>query len=45
MTISSDAREAVRRRATFACEYCGVSETDTAGALTIDHNQPPHTSC
>jgi len=40
MTISTEARDAVRRRATFACEYCGVSETDTAGELTIDHYQP-----
>ena len=33
-------RDEVRRRADFACEYCGVTEVDTAGLLTIDHFQP-----
>lgn len=27
----------VRHRAHFACEYCGVSEVDVGGELTIDH--------
>jgi len=40
MTITTGTRDAVRRRAGFACEYCGVSETDTGGELTIDHYQP-----
>jgi hypothetical protein len=40
MSIPLDIREAVRQRAQFACEYCGVTETDTGGALTIDHFQP-----
>lgn len=38
--ISDEIREKVRSRAGFACEYCGVTETDTGGMLTIDHFQP-----
>ena len=30
----------MRERAGFACEYCGVTETDAAGLLTVDHFQP-----
>jgi hypothetical protein len=33
-------RKQIRQRAHFACEFCGVSETDTGGELTIDHFQP-----
>ena len=40
MTIPITARVLVRRRAGFACEYCGVGERDTAGELTVDHVQP-----
>jgi hypothetical protein len=40
MTLSNIVREEVRRRANFACEYCGVTETDSGGSLTIDHFQP-----
>src|SRR5262245_659735 len=40
MSITADVRLAVRQRANFACEYCGVSETDTGGELTIDHYHP-----
>ena len=40
MTISAATRRLVRERAGFACEYCGVTETDTGGELTIDHFQP-----
>jgi hypothetical protein len=40
MTISAGVREQVRRRANFACEFCGVAEADTGGQLTIDHFQP-----
>jgi len=40
MSISQETREAVRLRAQFACEYCGVTETDTGSELTIDHFQP-----
>lgn len=40
MTIPANIRERVRKYANFACEFCGVSETDTGGLLTIDHYQP-----
>ncbi len=40
MTITPDIRQQVRQRANFACEFCSVTEADTAGGLTIDHYQP-----
>lgn len=40
MTVTSRAREQVRQRANFACEFCGISETDAGGELVIDHFQP-----
>lgn len=40
MAISATDREFVRRRAQFACEYCGVREGDVGNELTIDHFQP-----
>ena len=40
MTISAELRAQVRQRADFACEYCGVTEADVAGPLTIDHYCP-----
>lgn len=40
MSISNEIRALVRERADFACEFCGVTETDTGGELTIDHFQP-----
>jgi hypothetical protein len=40
MSITKEQRRSVRERANFACEFCGVSESDTAGQLTIDHFQP-----
>jgi hypothetical protein len=40
MTISAALRLQVRQRANFACEFCGVTETDSGGELTIDHYQP-----
>ena len=40
MTIPANIREQVRQYANFACEFCGVTETDTGGQLTIDHYQP-----
>lgn len=40
MTIPIDVREQVREYANFACEFCGVTEADTGGQLTIDHYQP-----
>lgn len=41
MTLSPELRLFVRERAHFACEYCGVTEVDVGGELTIDHYQPP----
>jgi HNH endonuclease len=38
--ISETLRLQVRQRANFACEYCGVTETDSGGELTLDHYQP-----
>jgi len=38
--ISEELRYLVRSRAGFACEYCGISETDSGGELTIDHFKP-----
>jgi hypothetical protein len=38
--VSIETRQQVRERAHFACEYCGVTETDTGGELTVDHFQP-----
>ena len=40
MAISPEVRLYVRQRAHFAYEYCGVSETDTGGELTLDHFHP-----
>jgi hypothetical protein len=40
MSITAEARLVIRERAHFACEFCGVTETDTGGELTIDHFQP-----
>lgn len=40
MAISASIRQAVRHRAGFACEYCGVTETQVGGELTIDHYVP-----
>ena len=40
MTITPDTRDGVRRRADFACEFCGVTEINTAGEMTVDHFRP-----
>jgi hypothetical protein len=40
MTLKPEIREQVRQRANFACEFCGVSETDVGSELTVDHFQP-----
>jgi len=40
MTLPAELREQVRRRANFACQYCGVTETDAGGPLTVDHFRP-----
>lgn len=40
MSVAPAIREQVRQRARFACEFCGVTETDTGGLLTVDHFRP-----
>jgi len=40
MSVSAKVRDQVRRRAHFACEFCGATETDAGGELTLDHFQP-----
>lgn len=40
MTLNKVIREQVRVRANYRCEYCGVSETNAGGLLTIDHFRP-----
>jgi HNH endonuclease len=40
MSLSENLREQVRQRAGCACEFCGVSEIDVGGLLTVDHFQP-----
>lgn len=40
MSITQDQRNQVCQRANYACEFCGVTETDAGGQLTIDHFQP-----
>lgn len=41
MSVSARDRRIVRERAGFACEYCGVAETEVGSELTIDHYRPP----
>jgi hypothetical protein len=38
--VAHERHEAVRQRYAYSCGYCGVSETDTAGELTVDHYRP-----
>jgi hypothetical protein len=40
MSLPENVVTDVRRRANFACEYCGVTETDAGGLLTVDHFLP-----
>ncbi len=40
MTVRSEQREQVRKRAGYACEFCGVREVDAGSRLTVDHFQP-----
>jgi HNH endonuclease len=40
MSLAASIREQVRRRAQYACEFCGIAEIDAGGMLTIDHFQP-----
>ena len=40
MSLPEAIREQVRLGAGFACEFCGITETDAGGLLTVDHFQP-----
>jgi HNH endonuclease len=40
MSVSNLLRAQVRRRAECACEFCGISETNSGNQLTIDHFRP-----
>jgi HNH endonuclease len=40
MSLAASIREQVRQHAQCACEFCGITEIDTGGMLTIDHFQP-----
>ena len=40
MTNAAALRQQVRQRAKQACEFCGVTEMDSGGELTIDHFRP-----
>jgi HNH endonuclease len=40
MSLTASIREQVRRRAQCACEFCGITEIDAGGMLTIDHFRP-----
>jgi hypothetical protein len=37
VNIPDETRRLVRERANLAGEYCGVTEADTGGELTVDH--------
>jgi HNH endonuclease len=38
--VAHPKHEQVRRRYNYRCGYCGVSEADTGGELTVDHYVP-----
>lgn len=40
MSISNDAKQAVRERARYLCEYCHSSERLSASRFTVDHVKP-----
>lgn len=40
MTLPPELVEQVRQRASWACEYCSVTEADSAGQLSVDHFRP-----
>lgn len=40
MISNAELRNEVQRRSGFRCEFCGISETDSGGELTIDHFRP-----
>jgi len=35
MTITNEVRAQVQQRGNYACEFCGVTEPDTGGELTV----------
>ena len=38
--MRQEERETLRRRFEFRCGYCGVSEVDVGGQLTVEHHIP-----
>ncbi|MCB0077129.1 MAG: HNH endonuclease [Anaerolineales bacterium] len=40
MILEHKIRDQIRNRADYMCEFCGVSETDSGGELTVDHFKP-----
>lgn len=40
MRLEAEIIGEVRSRARYSCEYCGVSEVDAGGELSVDHFQP-----
>lgn len=40
MSLSDKVKQVVRQRANYACEYCGVTEQNAGGELTVDHYRP-----
>jgi hypothetical protein len=38
--ITKKVRDEIRKRAKSACEYCGITENDIGGQLTVDHFHP-----
>lgn len=40
MSVPRTVYDQVRVRANYACEYCGVRESDSGGELTVDHYRP-----
>ena len=40
MNLNDRVKQIVRKRADFACEYCGVTEQNAGGELTVDHFLP-----
>lgn len=40
MKLTFQTKQVVCERAGYACEYCGVTEQNAGGELTIDHFQP-----
>lgn len=38
--MAHEKHQAIRSRYSYRCGYCGVSETDAGGELTVDHYRP-----